>query len=276
MVSIVIAVYNGGEYIKKTVESCLNQEFKDIEIVIIDDCSTEDVRKYIPESEKITYYRNEKNLGACGAFNKGIEMSKGEFILVLGQDDLLLKNHISEMLKCFRKNTSFVYCDYKVINEKDDIVSGLHYGNESKIISIFGLSTGNKLHSCGLISRKSSLVQVGGYSYNTKYPNYGEWDLWIKLLTVGEAAFCDTTYGLYRRHSGNMTSEQNTNRNAKILFEYGCWCRKLARDKGKFSVMQKLVYTKSYIGYVVYYNVKRFTTKLGIYSIYKWIKRKGI
>lgn len=276
MVSIIIAVYNGGDYIGKTVESCLNQDYKDIEIIIIDDCSTEDVYKYIPKSEKIIYYRNEKNLGACGTFNKGIEMAKGEFVLVLGQDDILLKNHLSEMMRCFKENVTFVYCDYKIINEKDEIISGLHYGEKSKNVSIFGLSTGNKLHSCGLISRKNSLVQVGGYPYNTKYPNYGEWGLWIKLLSIGEAVFCDTTYGLYRRHSGNMTSEQNMNKNAKIMFEYSCWCRKFARDSGKFNILQNIIYHKSYISYVAYYYIKQITIKLGLYSIYKKIRRKEI
>ncbi len=93
--SIIVSAYNIEEYVKRALESILNQEFKNYEILVVDDCSTDNTLKIVKEyeSEKVKIYQTKKNSGTAGATrNVGIENASGEFLLFLDGDDALYDN----------------------------------------------------------------------------------------------------------------------------------------------------------------------------------------
>ncbi len=97
-ISVVIPLYNKEQYIKNTIESVLNQNFKDFEIIIVDDGSTdrslEIAKQYKQENIKII---SQKNQGVAVARNKGVELATGELIAFIDADDIWLSNHLSEI-----------------------------------------------------------------------------------------------------------------------------------------------------------------------------------
>lgn len=107
-VSVVIPVYNGERYIEESIKCVLNQTFKDIEIIVVDDAScdrTQDVvyesfRKLI-DAGRIRYLRNKKNMERSFSRNLGFENSSGEYVFFLDHDDLWRENHIEKVLKTF-------------------------------------------------------------------------------------------------------------------------------------------------------------------------------
>jgi len=106
MVSIVIPCYNSEKWIIDCLDSCLFQDYgiKDIEVIIVDDCSTDRTREIIDcsvHSGAVTVITNKENLGTAGTINVGIRASKGEYILILAADDMLTKNSISGRMKMF-------------------------------------------------------------------------------------------------------------------------------------------------------------------------------
>lgn len=105
-VSILIPLYNSEKHISETIESCLNQTYKNIEIIIIDDGSTDNsfnlAKTY--ESENVIVVK-QKNSGACVARNKAFELSTGTYIQYLDADDLLDENKISEQMNFIKDNT---------------------------------------------------------------------------------------------------------------------------------------------------------------------------
>jgi glycosyltransferase involved in cell wall biosynthesis len=105
LVSICIPAYNGEHLISRALESCINQTYKNIEIVVIDDCSrdktSEIVKKYSSKDPRIKFYQNEKNLGVAENFLKSYKLASGYFLQHLGQDDWLDKNYIEEKIKIF-------------------------------------------------------------------------------------------------------------------------------------------------------------------------------
>lgn len=109
LVSIIIPVYNTEEYLNKCLDSVLNQTYKNIEIIIIDDESTDNsyeiLQKYQKEDKRIILLR-QKNSGQGVARNKGIEIAKGEYICFVDSDDRIAKNMVEEMIKEIEKTSS--------------------------------------------------------------------------------------------------------------------------------------------------------------------------
>lgn len=92
-VSLCIPVRNGERYLQESLASCTKQSFQDIEIIVVDNCSTDNtenlVKKLQKHDDRITYIRNDTNIGLIGNFNKCLEYARGEYIKFLCSDDLL-------------------------------------------------------------------------------------------------------------------------------------------------------------------------------------------
>jgi glycosyltransferase involved in cell wall biosynthesis len=109
-VSILITNYNKSRYLKKTISSCLNQNFDNKEILVFDDCSTDDSLKVLNKFKKIKVIRNKKKKFKSGPLNQiyGLnelfKISKGNIIFLLDSDDMFRKNKLFEISKIFKKN----------------------------------------------------------------------------------------------------------------------------------------------------------------------------
>lgn len=252
MVSIVIPLYNGQNYIAETLNACLMQTYRNIEIVICDDQSSdkgiEIAQAYEKANDHIRLYRNEQNMGVIRTVNRVIPLTRGDYILVLGQDDLLPAKHIERMMKYFDDHTALVFCSYTIINSESSQISG-EQSKYKRDIVLADLARENCLHSCGLISRKASMEEAGLYSYNPEWKNYGEWDLWIKMSQYGRLRYCPETSALYRRHDTNMTNEFKNRGKYKIHREYCLHCMEMAKRQGAFTLYETIRYDVHFIKY---------------------------
>lgn len=128
IVSVIIPVYNCEKYIGDTIESAISQTYKDIEIILVDDCSTDnvfDIIKYYENKypKKIVYYKQEKNMGAAEARNTGLKIAKGRYVAFLDSDDLWHENKIEKQLKVMNKeHIAFCYTAYGMINGKGEVL----------------------------------------------------------------------------------------------------------------------------------------------------------
>lgn len=109
-VGICIPAYNGGKFIKRALESTLGQTYRNIEVVITDDGSNDDteavVMSYAKKDSRIIFFKNKMSLGVMANYFRAFELSGGEFIQALGQDDWLSENYIEEALNCFKGDSS--------------------------------------------------------------------------------------------------------------------------------------------------------------------------
>src|SRR5690606_27033547 len=118
LVTVYIPTYNRVELLKRAVESVRQQTYKNLEIIIVDDCSEDSTHEYLAEISKkdsrIKYFIKEKNSGACISRNLAIENAKGEFITGLDDDDYFLENRIEIFLKNKKKlnEYAFIYSIY--------------------------------------------------------------------------------------------------------------------------------------------------------------------
>ena len=109
-VSIVIATYNMGHLIRDTIKSCLEQEYMNIEIIVYDDCSTDDTEEILNDVAGISYHKAEKNSGVGAAFNAGIKIATGKYIVLMCADDLFTtKKYISDVVTVFQNHPQVVH-----------------------------------------------------------------------------------------------------------------------------------------------------------------------
>ena len=122
LVSIITPNYNCEKFIVETIESVINQTYKKWEMIIVDDCSTDNsitiARNYEKKDDRIKVIKNERNMGAALSRNKAIEIAKGEYIAFLDSDDVWLENKLETQIKFMKDNNSdFSYTNYLLITE---------------------------------------------------------------------------------------------------------------------------------------------------------------
>lgn len=246
-VSIIIPYYNGSAYIKETISSCYKQIYENLEIIVIDDCSNQKESIYLDsiavEFEGIRVLRNDINRGTIYTCNRGSKECTGEYLLFLGQDDVLQYTHVSNIMKIFDEGVTFVYSIPFLIDEKgnkitEDLEISEHKHKHENIYFFMGKE--NIIPSTGLIIDRRYFEKAG--RFNEEYKNYGEWHLWIRLLREGKCRFCTSEHALYRRHSSNMTNafvgRENIDKQI-ILHKYWNECRELAARSFEYDLKKK-------------------------------------
>ena len=120
-VSVIMPVYNGEDYLSEAIESVLNQTFKDFELIIINDCSTDKTHEILKRFEeldkRVKVHTNEVNLRLPSSLNKAITLAQGKYIALLDDDDYFFENKIKKQVEAFEN-----------LNEEYGIVSGVAKG----------------------------------------------------------------------------------------------------------------------------------------------------
>jgi glycosyltransferase involved in cell wall biosynthesis len=140
LVSILIPTYNRELYIREAIESAINQKYKNLEIIIVDNCSkdntTEIINDYLKLDNRIKYYINKENIGPVLNWHKCIELASGEYVKILWSDDLIDDNFIIDTISIFSNNTAFVLTGYNISDSESKKIlynSKFQYKNYSTI-----------------------------------------------------------------------------------------------------------------------------------------------
>ena len=131
-ISVIIPIYNSEKYLDKCIESIRDQSLKNIEIILINDGSSDDSLRILRQYEKIderVIVIDQKNSGPSSARNKGIDIAKGEYISFIDSDDWVDETMFEEMYDSAKENNSdVVICDMKLVNKNEEIyITGLNY-----------------------------------------------------------------------------------------------------------------------------------------------------
>ncbi|MDB2481628.1 glycosyltransferase [bacterium] len=209
-VSIVIPTYNNLEYLPETIESCLAQTYKDFEIILVDDASTEDIYSYVKNIPKITYIRNEKNMGPGYSRNVGVEASSGELISLIDSDDIMHKDKLTNSVGKFSSDIGLICGDYcifvnRIMRSNPRPFYG--FGREMDI----GWNSMIKVNyvACGSTTfRKDVFNEVGGF--NETYWVAEDYDLWLRISEKYRIRFIPKVMYYYSRiQNGNSLVNRN-------------------------------------------------------------------
>lgn len=122
LVSIIMPSWNTGDFIAESIQSVLNQTYTNWELLIVDDCSTDNTDEVVAsfEDKRIRYFKNKKNSGAALTRNRAMRKAKGEWIAFLDSDDLWMPEKLEKQINFMNKNGYiFSYTEYEKIDEAD-------------------------------------------------------------------------------------------------------------------------------------------------------------
>jgi glycosyltransferase involved in cell wall biosynthesis len=211
LVSIIIPTYNGGKHIERAIDSVLKQTYKNIEIIVIDDGSTDETPEIIGElskkEPKIVVIINETNIGFVKSLNKGVGEARGKYIARLDDDDSWCDSKkLEKQVRFLEKNKDFVLVGGGIIKiDEDNREIGRYlFPKKDKDIRKSILIDNLFAHSTVLV-RKDVWEKVEGY--NEQFGFFADMDLWLKIGRMGKFYNFQEyfTYYLDKETAGNYS-----------------------------------------------------------------------
>lgn len=212
MISIALAAFNGGEFIKDQLNSILRQTIQNFELVICDDCSTDNtwsvIEEYALKDSRIRSYRNEKNLGFVKNFEKAISLCGGDYIALSDQDDIWTPNHLEVLFKNIG-DYSIACGDAELVNEE-----GVSWGYKLSEIERVDVLPQNEidrsyrlLYFSNPYQGASMLIKREFLEYALPIPEVNYHDAWFAILACfnGGLKFIDVVITYYRQHDNNAS-----------------------------------------------------------------------
>jgi glycosyltransferase involved in cell wall biosynthesis len=218
LVSIAIITYNQKEFLKECIESVLIQDYKNIEIVVADDSSSDGTQEMLLNYEQ--EYPNlfvlklaKENSGITKNHNVAHFACKGEYIAWLGGDDLMMPGKINKQVRFMEANPNctLLYHNLEVffsdINQESYLLNSKNSAKEGDVKTVIKYGSFNGASST--MMRRSKAPK---YGFDERVPIASDWMYWVDALgNGGEIRYMDEVLGKYRRHANNATSEQNYN-----------------------------------------------------------------
>jgi glycosyltransferase involved in cell wall biosynthesis len=222
LVSVICLSYNHEAYVVEALNSVINQTYPNIELLIADDYSTDHsvgkIQDWLKNHPNVFFLANEKNLGNTKTFNQLAKKARGEFIIDLAADDILLPNCIEKQVNAFQnsnyKNLGIVYGNLVEINENGNFIRN-YYTEEDHPESgnIYKMVIGRTTKICSVSSmvKKTVFEKLGYYDENLAYEDL---DLWVRASRVYEFEYI-TDFLVQKRELATSLSSFFTQRNNK-------------------------------------------------------------
>lgn len=213
LVSVCIPAYNNAGYIKDTIQSVLRQTYQNIELIVVDDHSTDNTVEVLEsvQDERLKIYRNEKNLGMVGNWNRCLELATGDYVKLICADDMIAKNAIEKEAKAMRRNPSvnLVESDTRLVDingrktgqfrryPKSGVVDGRKLAKISLIIqNFYGAPVNNLI-------RRSALEKTGGF--DTSFTYILDFDMWLRISCTGDVYIIHEQLNSFRIRNDSNT-----------------------------------------------------------------------
>lgn len=195
LITIITVTLNSQKFLKFTLDSIFKQKYKNYELIIIDGNSRDETIKILKQNEnKIDFWLSERDKGIYDAFNKGLQLARGELIGFVNSDDVLNKNALYTLVKYYK---NFPQMDFFFGSVKKHW-GILHGYNRWKIYYTWNFYSG---HSLGFFVKKDAAKKIG--KYNLKYRYHADWDYMYRMIVhhnmKGIATKKNEIFGNFRR-----------------------------------------------------------------------------
>lgn len=208
VVSVVMPAYNAATYLPNTVQSVLEQSFKDLELLIVDDASSdhtfEVVEKLSATDSRITYIKLDENQGVANARNVGVQHSRGEYVAFLDSDDIWLPDKLKIQLTFMQQHqVDFSYCSYEVVDDHGTKI-GERKISETKL-DYHEMLKGNRI---GLLTVMLSRKIAQRYPFPEI--NHEDYACWLSIARNGTVAYLASEQILakYRKHQTSLSANK--------------------------------------------------------------------
>lgn len=205
LVSIVLPIYNGEAFMRKSIESCIAQTYTNWELLIVDDCSkdkTEQIAKeYEAKDGRIHYFKNEVNLRLPRNLNRGFSLAKGEYLTWTSDDNYYQPTAIERMVTILnQKKHEFVFANCYLINEQEEILTQTSIPEDYT----HAIWDNNFVGACFMYTR--NVYETVG-EYDPEQILCEDYDYWLRIFARYSVACIEDILYYYRVHENSLTSK---------------------------------------------------------------------
>lgn len=212
LVTIVIPAYNHCQYLKQAIDSVLSQDYQNIELIVLDDGSTDNTRKVLESYENQFYWETQKNMGQANTLNKGWRMAKGEILAYLSADDVLLPQATRVSVNCLLTHLGTVLCyaDFDLIDSHSRKIRSVVAPEYSyrEMVTRFICAPGP-----GAYFWRDAFIKTDGW--DPSFRQYPDYDFWLRLGLLGTFTHIHEQLAEFRVHEDSQTFAQTTSERAE-------------------------------------------------------------
>ncbi len=192
MISVVIPVYNRADRIKKTISNIFEQTYSDIEVIVVDDGSSDEIDlalKSFVELSNFSFVKSDRNYGACHARNIGIQKAKGEYIAFQDSDDLWHKTKLGDQLKFLQNNNADIcICGMQNIYADGHMTKFHKEGFNQKDITLENELATSFFSTQLILGKRECFLRE---QFDERFPRFQDWDLGIRLVKNFKVVYLD-------------------------------------------------------------------------------------
>jgi len=216
-VSVVMPTHNYGRYLSRAIDSVLSQQGVNVELIVVDDGSTDDTAEILASYGQRLRFFWQENQGAPTARNLGLQKARGDFIVFLDADDWLLSDALGSRLDYLREHAEYgwvygpcVYHDEQdrdVTAQFDDSPFVYRAARKGKVLPY--LLMGEKIHVCCVMLKTELARKVGGF--RTDLPVLQDYEFWLRVAADAPAGFIEDCNVVVMTHSGSISRSSGDN-----------------------------------------------------------------
>lgn len=253
-VSVLITAFNYGKFLREAIDSVLAQTFEDFELIVVDNCSTDNtveiVEEYIKKDFRVKLHVNSTNIGMYRNYNQALLLAQGEYIKFLNADDKFHPELLEKFVLVLNDypNVSLVTSHRQYFGNKDDILVAPFLGLQSgKEIIIESLIKKNWIGEPTTVMFRRQNLNLG--LFDISLIMIADYDLWLRQMQVGDIYIVDEILSYCRIHSdqGTVTLNDNVEKhlyNKLQLFEYTRYVLQVNRFGYDYAVENPHLYDK--------------------------------
>jgi glycosyltransferase involved in cell wall biosynthesis/GT2 family glycosyltransferase len=204
LVSILIPAYNRARYLPETINSVLNQEYQNTELIVLDDGSTDNTREVLSMYNDQLYYETHENMGETKTVNKGLKMARGDYLCVVNSDDPILPGALKRLVYALKKESDALvaYPDWVEIDENSKRIQEIRLQdyNLYNMLKDFCVSIGP-----GVLIRRQTLKLIG--LRDSKYSYVGDLEYWFRVALYGKLVHVPEILATHRVHKESASTQ---------------------------------------------------------------------
>lgn len=237
LVSIITPMYNSEKFVEATIRSVINQTYKNWEMIIVDDCSTDNssniVKLYVENDSRIKYIRTKSNKGVSYARHLALKVAKGQFIAFLDSDDIWNENKLDKQISfMIEKNCAISFTSYELMDENNERLGKII--NVPSKVDYNTLLKGNILGCLTVVVDKSKL----DFEMKMRGVRHEDYVLWLSILKKGNIAYgINENLALYRKSSNSLSGNK---------IKSAMWTWNIYRNIEKIPMLKAIYYFINY------------------------------
>ncbi|MBF0209096.1 MAG: glycosyltransferase [Oligoflexia bacterium] len=232
--TVCIPCYNAEKHIKETIKSVLAQTYREFNLFIIDNNSTDKTLSLISKikDKRIAIFKNKKNIGMFGNMNKCIQMTKTPYLKILCADDILFPECLEKQVEVLEKNDKvhLVYNANRIINDHEKILTTRRYFPSSRkvnggaLINSILKSGRNPVGEPSNVMLRTSILKRNKLVFDESLKYISDLELWIQILLHGDGYYINEVLNAFRIHTNSGTYSLYVNaikEHSKLVSLYG-------------------------------------------------------